>query len=84
MDCSIQSPNEKDVTVNILGMKELVVKRYITRTIRESYALLMKAHPDIKLGLTKFYARLDDDGCCIKREDFIMSHAAAQPSCHTL
>ncbi|CAN7952225.1 unnamed protein product, partial [Ixodes pacificus] len=27
----------------------------MTRSIRESYALLMKAHPDIKLGLTKFY-----------------------------
>ncbi|CAN8026478.1 unnamed protein product, partial [Ixodes persulcatus] len=56
MDCSIQSPNKKDVvTVNISGTKECVVKRYMTRSIRESYALLMKAHPDIKLGLTKFY-----------------------------
>lgn len=56
MGCSIQSPSKRDViALKTSGSKEFVVKRYMTRSIRESYSLLMKTYPDIKIGLTKFY-----------------------------
>ncbi|KAM7292195.1 uncharacterized protein ISCGN_025437 [Ixodes scapularis] len=38
------------------GEQQAVVKRYMTRSIREAYKLFKKANPDSKLGLTKFYS----------------------------
>lgn len=57
LDCSIQSPRPRDV-VRVRGADgtNLVPKRYMSRTIRESYLKLREAHPEVKIGLTKFYS----------------------------
>ncbi|KAM7285661.1 putative vesicle-associated membrane protein [Ixodes scapularis] len=57
LDCSRQSPNKKDA-VKLLkdGEEHVVVKRYMTRSVRETYRLFKEANPDSKLGLTKFYS----------------------------
>lgn len=56
MDCSVQSPNKKDV-IHVVkdGRREAVVKRFMTRSIRETYSLFKANNPEIKLGMTKFY-----------------------------
>ncbi|XP_064472032.1 uncharacterized protein LOC135386185 [Ornithodoros turicata] len=55
-DCSVQSPNKKDVIhVTRDGKRVAVAKRFMTRSIRETFSLLKSAHPDINIGLTKFY-----------------------------
>lgn len=56
MDCSIQSPNKKDV-VHVVkdGKREAVVKRFMTRTVRETYNVFRNNHPEVRLGMTKFY-----------------------------
>lgn len=57
LDCTVQSPRSRDVIMlHQGGQKRLVAKRYMTRTIREAYRLFKSAHPDSKLGLTKFYS----------------------------
>ncbi|CAN7995646.1 unnamed protein product, partial [Ixodes hexagonus] len=57
LDCSVQSPNTKDAVKVIKdGKKEVIVKRYMTRSIRETYLMFRKANPDAKLGITKFYS----------------------------
>ncbi|CAN7982912.1 unnamed protein product [Ixodes hexagonus] len=57
LDCSRQSPNKKG-GVKLLkdGEEHVVVKRYMTRSVRETYRLFKEANPDSKLGLTKFYS----------------------------
>lgn len=55
-DCSVQSPNKKDVIhVTRDGKRVAVAKRFMTRSIRETFNLFKSAHPDICVGLTKFY-----------------------------
>lgn len=57
LDCSVQSPRPRDVIqVQEAGVKVSKPKRYMTRSIRETYELFRMAHPDIKLNLTKFYS----------------------------
>lgn len=57
LNCSQQSPNKKDV-IGIIskGQKEYVSKRFMTRSIRETFRLFKAAHPDTAIGLTKFYS----------------------------
>lgn len=56
-NCSRQSPNKKD-TRNVIenGVSVKKVKRFMTRTIKETYQLFKENNPDLKLGLTKFYS----------------------------
>lgn len=56
-DCTRASPNAKDVvTLYSDGQKTLVAKRFLTMSVREMYKKMKTSHPEIKLGLTKFYA----------------------------
>lgn len=57
LGCTIQSPEKRDVvSARIDGVRKKVTKRYMTRSIREAYRIFKAAHPDTKIGLTKFYA----------------------------
>ncbi|CAN8017318.1 unnamed protein product [Ixodes persulcatus] len=57
LNCSQQSPNKKDViSIVSKGQKEYVSKRFMTRSIRETFRLFKAAHPDTAIGLTKFYS----------------------------
>lgn len=53
---SIQSPNEK-VAINVIKdcKKEVVIRRFMTRSIREKYLMLKKANLETKLKIAKFY-----------------------------
>ncbi|KAM7287677.1 uncharacterized protein ISCGN_031368 [Ixodes scapularis] len=56
-DCSRQSPNKKDVVrLFIDGQEVFVTKRFMTRSIRETYKEFKAANPESKMGLTKFYS----------------------------
>lgn len=57
MDCSRQSPNKSDV-INVFenGEKTKKVKRFMTRTLKETFRIFKKAHPAIKIGHSKFYS----------------------------
>lgn len=56
-DCTRQSPNKKDVVrVFSDGQEVFVTKRFLTRSIRETYGEFKAAHPESKIGLTKFYS----------------------------
>lgn len=56
MNCSVQSPNKKDV-VHVLtnGKRDTKAKRFLTGSVRDSYAQFRSARPDIKIGPTKIY-----------------------------
>ncbi|XP_075535180.1 uncharacterized protein LOC142570720 [Dermacentor variabilis] len=55
--CSRQSPNKKDVvSVSIDGNKQYAAKRFMTRSVRETYRLFKEANPDTPIGLSKFYS----------------------------
>lgn len=57
LGCSRQSPNRKDVvSVVINGTREYVSKRFMTRSIRETYNVYKEAHPGVRMGLSKFYS----------------------------
>lgn len=57
LDCSVQSPEKRDVvSVYIEGNKVHRTKRYMTRTIRETYKIFRDAHPDATVGPSKFYS----------------------------
>ncbi|KAH9383384.1 hypothetical protein HPB48_024605 [Haemaphysalis longicornis] len=54
---SRQSPNRKDVvSVVVNGTREYVTKRFMTRSIRETYNVYKEAHPGVMMGLSKFYS----------------------------
>src|SRR5258705_694993 len=57
LDCSRQSPNKKDM-VGVLecGKRIKKVKRYMTRTIQETYRMFKDSYPDILVGHSKFYS----------------------------
>lgn len=56
-DCSRQSANKKDtITVTVAGEKVVKVKRYMTRSIKETFALYKKEHSIFHIGRSKFYA----------------------------
>ncbi|KAM7281283.1 hypothetical protein ISCGN_006183, partial [Ixodes scapularis] len=53
--CSIPSPNKKDVVKAMINdNKTKVVKRLMTRSIKEAYRLFRKDHPHRELGISKF------------------------------
>ncbi|KAM7281982.1 hypothetical protein ISCGN_002140 [Ixodes scapularis] len=55
--CSIQSPNKKDVVKAMINdNKTKVVKRFMTRSVKETYQLFGKDHPHRELGISKFYS----------------------------
>lgn len=55
-NCTRQSPNKSDVViVKENGKKEKKVKRFLTRSLKEAYKLFKQEHPEIKMGITKFY-----------------------------
>uniref|UniRef100_UPI00292F4211 hypothetical protein n=1 Tax=Bradyrhizobium sp. 33ap4 TaxID=3061630 RepID=UPI00292F4211 len=56
MDCSVRSPNKKDV-IHVLkdGERVAVTKRFMTRSIRETFNLFSGANSGVKMGITKFY-----------------------------
>lgn len=57
LQCSRQSPNQKDViSVMLNGEKTFVPKRFMTRSIREAFRIYKDKHPDSGVGLTKFYS----------------------------
>lgn len=56
-DCSRQSANKKDtIPVTVAGEKVVKVKRYMTRSIKETFALYKKEHSGFHIGRSKFYA----------------------------
>ena len=57
LDCSRQSPNKSDV-INVFenGEKTKKVKRFMTRTLKETFRIFKDAHPDVKIGHAKFYS----------------------------
>lgn len=57
LDCTRQSPNKKDMkTVFLNGEKTQKVKRFMTRSVRETFELFRKNHPDMKISRSKFYS----------------------------
>jgi hypothetical protein len=55
-DCTVQSPNKNDtVTIVQNGEKITKIKRYLTRSIKETYNLFIRQYPHSKLGRSKFY-----------------------------
>lgn len=57
LDCSVQSPRSKDVVQVVQeGTKVTKTKRYMTRSIRETFQIFRAAHPEVKVSATKFYS----------------------------
>ena len=56
-DCSYQSANKKDnISITIKGEKMLKLKRYMTRSIKETFDVYKKEYPISHIGRSKFYA----------------------------
>ncbi|WP_316206557.1 hypothetical protein, partial [Escherichia coli] len=56
-NCSRQSPNKSDVvTVKINNTKTKKVKRFLTRSLKETYSQLRKENPNLQIGKSKFYS----------------------------
>ncbi|CAN7996307.1 unnamed protein product, partial [Ixodes pacificus] len=62
--CSVQSPNKKDVVKAMINDMSKVVKRFMTRSIKEAYQLFRKDHPHPELGISNISLQslhLDED-----------------------
>lgn len=55
-NCTTQSPCKND-TINVYenGEKTVKVKRFMSCSLREMYAVFKRDHPDKKIGHSKFY-----------------------------
>lgn len=78
LDCSRQSPNKKDVVrVRIDGKAEFISKRFMTRSLRETYSVYKLANPLSAVGLTKFISlRPEWVKCSPHREGCVWAYCA--------
>ena len=57
LDCTSQSPNKNDTRIVYdNGVKVKKVKRFMTRSIKETYKLFCEDHPDMRMGHSKVYS----------------------------
>lgn len=57
LGCSRQSPKQRDVIHVLLNeKKQYMSKHFMTRSIREPFRVFKNAHPETKIGLTKFHS----------------------------
>jgi len=71
---SRQSPGKKDfITRKINGKKQYLQKRHLLCSLRETHALFLKEHPEVKIGFTKF--------CSLRPANVLFSSDITQNVC---